>query len=127
MPQGTHLEELPGLELHALGTVDDHYGTVGSHEGAVGILGEILMAGGVQNVDAETIVAELHHRRGDGDAALLFDLHPVGGGGPGALALDLTRLSNGAAIEQKLLRQCSFTGVRVGNDGKCPPPGYFFQ
>ena len=53
---------------------------VGGHQGAVGVLGEVLVARGVQNVDAEALVLELHDRRGDGDAALLFNLHPVGGG-----------------------------------------------
>ena len=71
-------------------------------------------------------MAELHHRRGDGNAALLLDLHPVGGGGAGALALHLARLRDGTAVEQELLRQCSFSGVRMGNDGKCPTSGYFF-
>ena len=39
------LEQLPGLGLHALGAVDDHDGAVGGPEGAVGVLGEVLMAG----------------------------------------------------------------------------------
>ena len=47
-------------------------------------------------------------------------------GGAGALALHLARLRDGTAVEQELLRQCSFTGVRMGNDGKCPTSGYFF-
>ena len=126
VPQGTDLEELPGLGLHALGPVNDHHSAVSGHKGAVGILGKVLMAGGVQNIDAEAVVAELHHRRGNRDTALLFDLHPVGGGGPGALALDLTGLGDSPAVEQEFLRQCSFTGVRVRNDGECPPPGNFF-
>ena len=47
--------------------------------GAVGVLREVLVAGGVQDVDAEALVLELHHGGGDGDAPLLLDLHPVGG------------------------------------------------
>ena len=83
------------------------------------------MARGVQNVDAEAVVLELHHGGGDGNAALLFDLHPVGGGGLGPLALDLAGLGDGAAVEQELFRQSGLTGVRVRNDGECPPPGKF--
>ena len=104
MPQGADLEELAGLGLHALGPVDDHHRGVGGHEGAVGVLGEILVAGGVQNVDAEAAVLELHDRGGNGDAALPLDLHPVGGGGPGPLSLDLPRLGNGPAVEQEFFR-----------------------
>ena len=84
------------------------------------------MAGGIQNVDAEAVVLELHHGAGDGNAALLFDLHPVGGGSLGPLALDLAGLRDGAAVEQKLFRQSGLTGVRVRNDSECPPPGNFF-
>ena len=84
------------------------------------------MAGGIQNVDAEAVVLELHHGAGDGNAALLFDLHPVGGGGLGPLALDLAGLGNGAAVEQELFRQGRFTGVGMRDNGECPPPGNFF-
>ena len=124
---GADLEQLPGLGLHALGAVDDHDGGVGGHEGAVGILGEVLMAGGVQNVDAEAVVLKLHHGGRDGNAALLFDLHPVGGGGAGVfLALDHACLSDGTAVEQKFFGQGGFTGVGVRNDGKGTPPADFF-
>ena len=101
MAQSADAEELPGLGLHALGAVDDHDGAVGCHQGTIGVLGEVLMARGVQNVDAETAVLELHDGGGNGDAALLLDLHPVGSGGLGLLALDLTGLGNGAAVQQE--------------------------
>ena len=45
--------------LHALGPVNDHHGGVGGHQGAVGVLGEVLVAGGVQNVDAEALILKL--------------------------------------------------------------------
>ena len=102
VPHGADLEELPCLRLHALGTVDDHDGGVRRHQGAVGVLGEVLVARGVQNVDAEALVLELHHRGRNGNTALLLNLHPVGGGGPGILlALDHASLGDGAAVEQK--------------------------
>ena len=119
VPHGAHLEQLAGLSLHALGCVNDHHRAVRRHQGAIGVLGEVLVAGGVQNVDAETLVLELHYRGGNRDAALLFDLHPVGGGSAGVLlALDLAGLSDGSAVEQELLRQGGLTGVRVRDDGK---------
>ena len=122
VPHDADLEELASLGLHALGPVDDHDGGVGGHEGAVGVLGEVLVAGGVQNVDAETVVLELEHRGGHGDAALFLDLHPVGHSGPGILlALDLAGLGDGPAVEQELFRQGGLAGVGVGDDGKRPP------
>ena len=122
VPHGADLEELPGLGLHALGGVDDHDGGVGGHEGAVGVLREVLVARGVQNVDAEALVLELHDRGGDRNAALLFDLHPVGGGGPGVfLALDRAGLGDGSAVEQELFRQGGLAGVGVADDGEGAP------
>ena len=126
MAHGADPEELAGLGLHALGAVDDHDGAVRRHEGAVGILGEVLVAGGVQDVDAVAIVLELHDGAGDGDAALLLDLHPVRRGGFRPLALDLAGLGDGSAVEQELFRESGLTGVRVGDDGKGPPPGDLF-
>ena len=77
------------------------------------------MAGGIQNIDAEALVLELHYRGGDGDAALLLDLHPVGGGGAGILlALDDTGLGNGPAVEQEFFRQRGLARVRMADDGK---------
>ena len=56
---------------------------------------------------------------GDGNAALLFDLHPVGGGVPRGLAgLYGAGLADGAAVEQQFFRQRGFTSVRMRNDGK---------
>ena len=119
VPHGAYLEQLSGLGLHALGRVDDHDGGVGGHQGAVGVLREVLVARGVQDVDAVALILELHYRGGNGNAALLLNLHPVGGGRPGVLlALDLAGLGDSSAVEQELLRQGRLTGVRVGDDGK---------
>ena len=85
------------------------------------------MARRIEDVDAEALVLELHDGGGDGNAALLFDLHPVRDGSAGVfLALDRARLRDGPAVEQELFRQCGLTGVRVRNDSECPPPGNFF-
>ena len=59
MAQGADLEQLDGLGLNALGGVDDHDGGIRRHQGAVGILGEVLVAGGIQNVDALALIVEL--------------------------------------------------------------------
>ena len=126
MAHGADLEELPGLRLDAFRAVDDHDGRVRRHERAVGVLGKVLVAGGVEDVDAEALILELQDGRGHGDAALLLDLHPVRSSGFRPLALDLAGLRDGSAVEQELFRESGLTGVRVGDDGKGPPPGDLF-
>ena len=58
---GADLEELARLRLDALAAVDDHDRRVRRHERAVGVLGEVLVARRVQNVDAVAVIAELHN------------------------------------------------------------------
>ena len=77
------------------------------------------MTGGVQNVDAETAILELHNRGGDGNTTLLFDLHPVRGSRTGILfAFNDTCLGDSTAVKQEFFSQCGFTGVGVGDDRK---------
>ncbi len=128
MPHGANLEQLPGLRLHAFRAVNDHDGRVRGHQGTIGILGEVLVPRGIQNVDAEAAVLELHDGRRNGNTTLLLDLHPVGGSGAGVfLTLDHARLGNGTAVKQEFLGQGGFTGVGMGDDGKGAPPGNFFD
>ena len=47
----TNLEQLDGLRLNTLGSVDDHDSGVSRHQGTVGILREILMSRCIQDVD----------------------------------------------------------------------------
>ena len=127
MAHSAHLEQLSGLRLHALCAVNHHDGTVCRHQRAVGILRKVLMARGVQNVNAKAVVAELHHGRSHGDTALFFDLHPVRNRVAGIfLSLYGARLGDGAAVKQEFFRQCCLTGIGVGNNGKSPAAGYFF-
>ena len=126
--QAADLEELDGLFLYALGRVDEHDRRVRRHQHAVGILAEILVAGGVQNVDAVAVVFKLHGAGGYADAALLFDLHPVAGGvALGLAGLDAAGLADGAAIEQQLFGQRGLAGVRVADDGERAPFVNLFQ
>ena len=60
-----------------LARVEHHDRGVGGGQHAVGVLGEVAVARGVEQVDDVVAVGELEHRRGDGDAALLLQLHPV--------------------------------------------------
>ena len=105
VPHDAHLKELAGLGLHALAGVDDHHRRVGGHQRAVSVLGEVLVARGVQDVDAVAVVLKLHHRGGHGDAALLFNLHPVGDSVAGVpLALYHAGQGDGPAVEQEFFR-----------------------
>ena len=124
---GADLEKLSGLRLDALGGVNDHDGGVRRHEGAVGVLGEVLVARGVEDIDAVALVLKLHDGGGDGDAALLFQLHPVGDGvARGGLAFDGARQLDRPAVEQELFGQRGFARVRVGDDGEGSAPFDFF-
>jgi len=126
MPHGADLKQLSGLGLHTLCAVNDHNGGIGSHKSAVSVLREVLVAGGVQNVNAEALVLELHNGRGNGNTTLLFDLHPVGGGGAGVfLALNNARLGDSAAVKQEFFGEGGFTGVGVGDNGKGPTTADF--
>ncbi len=92
----------------------------------VGVLGEVLVAGRVEQVDHVVAVLHLHHRAGHRDAALFLDLHPVRGGVTRGLArLDRTGDLDRAREQQQLLGQRRFTRVGVRDDGKgAAAPGF---
>jgi hypothetical protein len=71
--QAADFEQLDGLFFDALGRVDHHHGGIDGGQHAVGVFREILVAGGVEQVDDAIVIAELHHRAGHRNAALLFD------------------------------------------------------
>ena len=73
-----HLHEFACLRLHTLGTVYHYYGGVYGGEGAVCVLGEVLVAWSVEDVDFVALVVELHDGGRHGYTALLLYVHPVG-------------------------------------------------
>jgi hypothetical protein len=115
--QPAHLEELPGLLLDAPGGVEHHDGAVDRDQGAVDVLAEIPMARRVEQVEGEPLVLKAHHRRGDPDAAVALDRHPIGAR-PASLALplDLARQLDRSAKQQQFLGQGGLAGVRMRND-----------
>jgi hypothetical protein len=120
--QPADLEELQRARLDALGAVDDHDGEVDRRERAVGVVGEILMAGRIQQVEDVFAILERHHRGHDRDAALALDLHPVGPRLDAVLlGLHLAGELDRAAEQQQLLGQRRLARVRVGDDGECAP------
>ena len=117
--QAADLEEFFGLQLDALGGVDHHDRGIDGGEGAVGILGEILVAGRIQQVEDGAAEFEGHDRAGDGNAALALDLHPVRTGLAAVLAgLDHAGFTDGAAEQQQFFGERGFAGVRVRDDGE---------
>mmetsp|Transcript_21740 Transcript_21740/g.49425 ORF Transcript_21740/g.49425 Transcript_21740/m.49425 type:complete len:639 (+) Transcript_21740:60-1976(+) len=113
------LEQLARLGLQALGGVQQHHGVVGGGERAVRVLRKILMPGGVQNVEAQPVVVEGHHRARDADPALHLHFHKVGAGGP--LVRLLTHrpgLLDRPPVQQQLLRHGRLAAVGVRDDGQ---------
>ena len=115
-------EELAGLGLHALGAVEEHDRAVHRVERPVGVLAEVGVARGVEQVHLQPPVGELQDAGGDGDPALPLHLHPVGdGAGPPPLGLHRPGQLDDAAVEQELLGERRLAGVRVGDDGEGAP------
>ena len=128
-----HVEQLEGLGLDALGRVEHHDRGVGRGQHAVGVLGEVAVAGSVEQVHDDLVpatggraraVGELQHRRGDRDAALLLERHPVRRRrAPPLAGLDRAGLvGERAAVEQELLGQRGLARVGVRDDGEGTAP-----
>ena len=102
--------------------VEHHHDGVDAGEHPVGVLGEVAVAGRVEQVDDVVAVRELQHRRADRDAALALELHPVRRrGAPAVAGLDGTGPLHGAGVEQELLGERRLAGVGVADDGERPP------
>ena len=120
--QPADLEQLPGARLDALGGVDHHHRGIDRGQRAVGVLGEVLVARRVEQVEDQVVVFEGHHRGDDRDAALALDRHPVGlGRAAVALGLDVAGELDRAAEQQQLLGQRGLAGVRMRDDGEGAP------
>ena len=124
--QAADLEQLQRLRLDALGGVQHHDGAVGGGQGAVGVFREVLVPGRVEEVEhlcppVFCRVLERHHRGGDGDAALLLDLHPVRLGAPVLAArAHGTGRADGSPRQQDMLGQGGLARIGVRDDGEGP-------
>ena len=117
--QRADLEELEGLRLEPLAGVDQHHRGVDRRQHPVGVLGEVAVAGGVDEVDHVVAVDELQRGRGDRDAARLLHRHPVGHrGAPVALAVDGSRLGDHPRVQGEGLGQGGLARVGVADDGE---------
>ena len=122
--QPAHFEQLAGPRLDAARRVQHHDGGIDRRQGAVGVLGKVLVARRVEKVVDAIAILEGHHRGDDGDAALLLDAHPVRAGlAAVGLGAHLAGELDGAAEQQQLLGQGGLAGVGMRDDGEGPPPG----
>ncbi len=117
-----HLEKLASALFDTLAVVEQHHRAVGGNERSVGVLGEILVAGRVEEVDLVSLVLELHHAGCDRDTAFLLQLHPV----RCRVACCATRLHrpremDRSAVQEELFRQRGFPRIGVADDGERPP------
>ena len=126
MAHDADFEQLSCLRLHTLGRVNHHDRGIRRHQRPVSILREILMPRRIQDIDAESPVIKLQDRRRYRDTSLFLDLHPVRNRMLcSRLSFDRSRLVDRASIQQELLGQRCFSGIRMGNDRKRPPLFYF--
>jgi hypothetical protein len=73
---------------------------------------EILVTRRVEQVEGEPLMPEAHHRRGDRDATLALDRHPIRAHPPPlAACLDLARQLDRPAKQQQFLGQCRLAGT----------------
>ena len=122
-----HLHEFACLGFHTLRHVDHDNYRINSRQGAVSILGEVLMTGSIEDVDFIIAVVETHYRRCHRDTALLLNLHPVACGG----LLDFVRFHGAgymdcASEKKQFLGESSLAGIRMRDDGESAAAGYFF-
>ena len=123
-PVPADLEQLHRLRLEALGGVDEHHGGVDRRQHPVGVLGEVGVAGGVDQVDHGAAVAELQGGRGDRDAALALDVHPVGHGAAAAvLAVHGAGAGHHPGVQGQGLGERRLAGVGVADHGERPAAG----
>ena len=121
-----HLEQLQRLRLEALRGVDQHDGGVDRGQHAVGVLGEVGVAGGVDQVDHVVdrpepggAVVELQRGGADRDAAGLLHLHPVRHRRLAAgLAVDRAGLGDHLRVQRERLGERRLTGVGVRDHGE---------
>ena len=120
--QPANLEQFAGARLDALGGVDHHHRRIDGSERAVGVLGKVLVAGGVEQVEDAAGGLEGHDRGDDRNATLALDAHPVGARLTAVgLGAHLAGKLNRAAEQQHLFGQRRLAGVGVRNDRESAP------
>ena len=76
-----YFHQLTCLRFHTFRTIHHNNDTIYGCQSTISILGKVLMARSIQNIDFIIIVIKLHHRSGHRNTTLLFNVHPIGCGG----------------------------------------------
>src|SRR3546814_18995434 len=75
----------------------------------------------IEQVEGNTVLFKGHHRRRDGNNALLLDFHPVGAGAAiGPTRLYLPGQVYRATFQKQFFSERSLTSVRVRDDSEEP-------
>ena len=127
-PRAADGEELFGLRLHAFGRIEQHDRAIGGEQRAIRVFAEILVTRRVEQVHRVLAIGKLQHGRGDRDAALALEFHPVGGGLTRAAACrHLAGGRNRAAVEQQLFGERGLARVGMRDDRERAPALDFFD
>jgi hypothetical protein len=104
-----------GLRLDAGVAVQHRHGAVEDAQRTLDFNGEVHVSGGVDDVQALALPEGGRRGGRDGDAALLFLVHPVHGRGA---VVDFADLMVLAGVVQDPLGRRRLTGVDVGHDAE---------
>jgi hypothetical protein len=105
------------LRLHPVHRVKYRNRAVEHAQRSFHLGGKVYVAGRVNNVDADVAPGAGGRGGGNGDAALLFLLHPIHGRSP---LVDLSDAVRASGIEKDSLRRSGLTGIDVGHDADIP-------
>ena len=125
-PAAADVEQLQGLRLQALGRVEQHDRAVHRGQHPVGVLGEVGVARGVEQVEHRVAVIEAKRRRGDRDAPGALHRHPVGGhAAPAGLAVHRACLGDRRRVQGQRLGEGGLPRVGMADDGERAAPARF--
>jgi hypothetical protein len=120
--QAADLEQLQRLAFDAARRIDHHDGGIDGGERAIGVFGKVGMARRIEQIEGQALMLEGHHRAGDGDAAFLLDLHPVGiGAATLASGAHMTGEPDRTGGVEQPFGQRRLAGIGMGDDGKGAP------
>ena len=109
-----------GLRLDAAHGAEDQNGAVEDPKGSFHFDRKIHVAGGIDDIDLMVEPFTEGGRRGDGDAALLFQFHGVHGGADAVFALDVVNGVDSLRVKEYPLGQGGFPRIDMGADSDIP-------
>ena len=115
----TYLYEFFCLFLNPFGHINHYDDTIHSSKRTEGILGEVLVTGGIQDVYLMIFVSESQDRGSHRDSPLAFYFHKVGSSSfLDLVGLDCSCFLDSSPEEEQLLGQSRFSRIRVRDDAE---------